>query len=316
MGYQYIFGPVPSRRLGSSLGVDIVPFKTCSMDCVYCECGATTCLTLDRKEYIPVNDVLKELDDFLSRKPELNYITFSGGGEPTLNSGIGRIVSHLKANFPQYKICLLTNSTFLGDPVLIEELKAIDLIIPSLDASSEEEFSKINKAPAPLKLSDIINNLITFKKQSPALFWLELFIVPGINDSDESIKRFVEAVKKIRPDKVQLNSLDRPGTESWVKSVSHETANLFLNALKPYTEVEIIAKFKYDDNASSGEAVSGNIEDKILKLISRRPFTIEDILFALPIEKTLIEQALRNLRKDGKISEERKERGIFYRPKI
>ena len=316
MGYQYIFGPVPSRRLGSSLGVDLVPFKTCSMDCVYCECGATTCLTLERKEYVPVDDILKELDGFLSTGPELNYITFSGGGEPTLNSGIGRIISHLKSHYPHYKICLLTNSTFLGDRALIEELKNIDLIVPSLDASSEDEFSKINKPPPSLKLSDIINNLLNFRKHSSALFWLELFIVPGVNDSGESIKRFVKIIKEIKPDKVQLNSLDRPGTEDWVKSVSHESANLFLEAIKPYAEVEIIAKFKYDNNASSEKAVSDNVEDKIIKLISRRPFTIEDILFTLPGEKALIEQALKNLRKDGKISEERKERGIFYRPKI
>ena len=316
MGYQYIFGPVPSRRLGSSLGVDIVPFKTCSMDCVYCECGATTCLTLERKEYIPVNDILKELDGFLSTRPELNYITFSGGGEPTLNSGIGRIISHLKSHYPHYKICLLTNSTFLGDRALIEELKNIDLIVPSLDASTEEEFTAINKPPPSLKLSDIINNLLNFRKHSSALFWLELFIVPGVNDSDESIKRFVKIIKEIKPDKVQLTSLDRPGTENWVKSVSHESANLFLEAIKPHAEVEIIAKFKYANNASSEKNVSDNLEDKIMKLISRRPFTVEDILFALPLNRALIESALASLEKNGRISTEKKDRGTFYRPKI
>ena len=143
MKYKHLFGPVPSRRLGLSLGIDPIPYKTCSFDCVYCECGATTKLTAARKEYIPVDEIISELDSFLSSNPTLDYITFSGSGEPTLNIGIGRVISYLKKNFSQYKIAVLTNSSLFSDPEVREELLLADVIMPSLDAVSENVFQKI-----------------------------------------------------------------------------------------------------------------------------------------------------------------------------
>ncbi|MCK4981982.1 MAG: radical SAM protein, partial [Victivallaceae bacterium] len=148
MKKKYLFGPVASRRLGISLGVDLVPFKTCSINCVYCESGVTTNLTLKRREYISADEVIKQLDELLSNNPEIDYLTFSGAGEPTLNSGIGRVVNFVKTNYPQYKICLLSNGTLFSDPELLTEIADIDLCIPSLDASCEEEFKIINR-PSP-----------------------------------------------------------------------------------------------------------------------------------------------------------------------
>ena len=155
-GYKYIFGPVPSRRLGISLGVDIIPHKTCSLNCVYCECGRTTNLTTKRGEYTPVELIWEELKDFLSGNPKLDFITFSGSGEPTLHTGIGEIVDFIKADYPQYKLALLTNSTLFSQGNVIEQVIDMDVIIASLDVATEKNFIRINR-PYPgldFKLSE------------------------------------------------------------------------------------------------------------------------------------------------------------------
>ena len=142
---HHVFGPVASRRLGVSLGIDLVPHKTCSLDCVYCEARRTTCLTTARKEYVPIAEVLQELDQVLKTAPELDFITFSGSGEPTLNSGIGRVVDFIKEHYPQYPVSLLTNGCSLGDREVRREIARVDRIVPSLDASNEEEFRLVSE---------------------------------------------------------------------------------------------------------------------------------------------------------------------------
>ena len=213
---HYVFGPVASRRLGVSLGVDLVPAKTCSLDCIYCEARQTTCLTLERKEYVPVDAVIRELDEVLSGKPELNFITFSGSGEPTLNSGIGRVVDFLKTRYPQYPVCLLTNGFALGDPEVRREIARIDRVVPSLDASNTEEFIRINRPAPGLEFGRFVKELTAYTQTASSEIYLELFIVPGVNDSDESIRRFVEIVRGMKLVMVQLNTLDRPGVVDWV----------------------------------------------------------------------------------------------------
>ena len=219
-----VFGPVPSRRLGLSLGIDLLPFKTCSMDCVYCECGATTNLTCERKEYFPTDDVITEIDSVLSKNPKIDCVTFSGVGEPTLHSGIGRIIRHIHSHYPDLRICLLTNSSMLGDPELLDDLKDISLIIPSLDGSNEEELFKINRQISSVTLKSVMAGLLALRARYPKMtMWLEIFIVPGVNDSPESAERFRALAEQIKPDKVQLNSLDRPGVVDWVHPTPLET---------------------------------------------------------------------------------------------
>jgi len=152
MKFKHLFGPVPSRRLGISLGIDLVPYKTCTANCVYCECGKTTNLTIERKEYIPTDEILNELDVYLKQAPDLDYITFSGSGEPTLHSKIGEIINFLKKNYPQYKVAVLTNGTLLFHKELRDELKNADIIKPSLDAGSDEIFKKIKRPHENLNL--------------------------------------------------------------------------------------------------------------------------------------------------------------------
>ena len=143
-----VFGPIPSRRLGLSLGIDLLPYKTCSMDCVYCECGATTNLTCERREYFPTSQVIQELEEVLAKHQKIDYVTFSGVGEPTLHSGIGTIIRHIREAHPELKICLLTNASLLNDEQLVKEIAPVDLIVPSMDGSNDEELYRINRQAA------------------------------------------------------------------------------------------------------------------------------------------------------------------------
>ena len=228
---KYVFGPINSRRLGKSLGVDLVTAKTCSLDCIYCEARATTNLTMTRMEYVPVAEVIAELEATLREIPAPDYITFSGAGEPTLNSGIGKVIDFIKENHPEYRVCLLSNGLLLGDETLQDELRKLDLIIPSLDASSEEEYLYINRPFPGETLEKLINGLSSFRKNIPVKMALEIFVVPGINDSDESIRRFAEAVKRIQPDAIQLNTLDRRGVIGDLQAAPRETLEKFASVL-------------------------------------------------------------------------------------
>ena len=309
---KYIFGPVPSRRLGTSLGVDIVPYKTCSMNCIYCECGKTNKLTLERREYVPASEVTEQLDELLSGAPELDYITFSGGGEPTLNSGIGKIIRHVKEKFPQYKICLLTNGGQLGNDDVIEDLKEIDLVIPSFDASNDAELEKINLPIPGITVEGLIEGYVKFRSRVKCLFWLEIFIVPGVNDSDASIAAFAEAVRRIAPDKVQLNTLDRPGWVDWIRPAPEEKIRKFIGPIEKFAPVETVGKFKYKTRIVSKALTPNEIDDALKHLIAGRPSTLEDIAFSLGIEKSAATQSLERLETAHSVSRDKRERGIFF----
>ena len=311
---KYLFGPVFSRRIGVSLGVDLVPSKTCSMNCVYCEAGATTSLSSLRREFYDTAEIIGELDGFLSGKPEIDYITFSGAGEPTLHSGVGRIVKFLKGKYPEYRICLITNGILLGSDQMIEELAGIDLVIPSLDAADDETLRKINRPATGISSEDIVKALEIFRKKSKALFWLEIFVVPGINDSQESIEAIRKAVVRINPDKVQLNSLDRPGTEKWVGKASEAEILPFVRALEPHVKVEIIGKPAFSAFAVAGEKLSaGDLEKAVTEIVRRRPCTLPEIAAALSVGEDRLLPLLGKMAGAGAIKVEKMPRGVFYR---
>ncbi|GBR73472.1 radical SAM protein [Candidatus Termititenax aidoneus] len=235
-----LFGPVNSRRLGRSLGIDLVKFKTCTLNCVFCECGRTTQLSVERQVFIPAEKVLKELDTFLTsadtlaaqRAPEV--LTFSGGGEPTLAANLGEIIAALKANYPQYKLCLLTNSTLLSDSQVRAEIKPVDIIIPSLNAVSAAAFQKINRPAAGITPEKILSGLLDLRREYTGQLLLEIFIVPEINDTPQELVLLREAAALLQPDGVQLNSLDRKGTEDWVQPVSAENMSKITEFFKDF----------------------------------------------------------------------------------
>lgn len=310
-----IFGPIPSRRLGLSLGIDLLPFKTCSMDCIYCECGATTNLTCKRMEYFPVNSVLEELDSVMAEHRKIDYITFSGVGEPTLHSGIGIIIDHIKKNYSSSKICLLTNGALLGDEKLQNEIAKIDLIVPSLDGSNEEEFQLINRPAKDVTLDFTVKAIKSFRQKNLTQMWLEIFIVPGVNDSKESIARFKSLICDINPDKVQLNSLDRPGVVDWIQVPDRSELEDIANHMKSCNiEIEIISKAKKNDDNDAFDKISvSEYNQRILKTLESRPCTADDIADVTNTHVDKIKSHLRRLERAGLITSEQGPRGTYYR---
>jgi wyosine [tRNA(Phe)-imidazoG37] synthetase (radical SAM superfamily) len=309
MKYKYLFGPVPSRRLGISLGVDLVPYKTCTLDCVYCECGGTTKLTIKRNEYISVADIKAEIKDYLSTDPHLDFITFSGGGEPTLNSGIGEITNFIKDNFPKYKIALLTNGTLFYQKELRHEVSRMDLIIPSLDAVNQDVFEKLNRPQSSLHNLSIVQNLIQLRKEFEGQIWLEIFIVPGLNDAESELEALNKTILQINPDKVQLNTLDRPSTEDWVKAATRERLEQIAGYFH-FSNVEIVAKSISRKKIASFDQ---DIRDNIIATLKRRPCTAEDLAQILNHHINEINKYLDSLLHENIISTETRDRGVFLK---
>lgn len=222
---NYIYGPVKSRRLGSSLGISITPFKYCTLDCVYCQLSKTTQFTLERKEYIKAKNILIELKQFLKDYPDIkkiDYITLSGSGEPLLNSAIKEIISGIK-KLTDIPVALITNSVLLTDKKVRKEILDLDLIVPSLDAITQDVFEKIDRPmKSNIKIQDIVDALIVFRKEFKGKIWLEVMLVKDLNDKLKYIKEFKEVIKKIAPDKIQLNIASRPPSEPWVKIPSKQ----------------------------------------------------------------------------------------------
>jgi len=307
MGYRYLFGPVPSRRLGRSLGVDLVPHKTCSLNCIYCECGKTTHLTTERAEYVPTTEIIAELTDYLSQKPGLDFVTFSGAGEPTLHSRLGHIVEFLKQQFGHYKIALLTNGTLFYQPELRQEVATIDVILPSLDAADDQTMKRINRPHRQITAAQLISGLIELKKIQTGVMWLEVFIVPGINDHPDHIQKLRHAIHQIQPDLVQLNSLDRPGTEHWVAGATLPHLQSIAQQLDWPTE--IIARFPQQKRSSVHR---DDIEAAILEMVRRRPATADDLSQMLGLQINEVNNYLSHLLTAGAIQSRQMERGLFY----
>ncbi|TDT68003.1 wyosine [tRNA(Phe)-imidazoG37] synthetase (radical SAM superfamily) [Hypnocyclicus thermotrophus] len=313
MKYKYIFGPVPSRRLKISLGVDLLKEKICNFNCVYCECGASDKLFNERKKYTPINEVLAEIKDYLEKGNYLDFITFSGNGEPTLHSEIGYLIKEIK-KITNTKICVITNSSLLNKKNIREEIMQADIIMPSLDAISENVFRKIDRASSKIKLLDIKEGIKKLSEEYKGKIWLEIFFIEGLNDTKEELDKFIEYLKEIKINRIQLNSLDRPAPEKWVKAMKlnrlEEIKKYFSKELK---NVEIIKKYKTKEDIFG---YTKNIENFILELIDRRPSTFEDMKEILKIEDTELNKYLEYLENKKEIKKVIENRGIFYKKNI
>lgn len=308
MAYRYLFGPVPSRRLGRSLGIDLVPQKTCTFDCAYCECGRTTVLTLERREYVPTGRVIAELDDCLAKAPDIDYVTFAGSGEPTLHSGIGDIISFIKDRYPRYRVAVLTNGALFVDPDVRAALMRADLVVPSLDAVSEDIFRDINRPSPGITAGQVVAGLVAFSREFPGVIWLEVFIVPGKNDTDEELLRLRDAVAVIAPDRVQVNTLDQPGTDIRVRRASPRTLERARTIIGGNAEVI---------GAASCEPATApemrDVADMLLATLRRRPCTVADLSRISGLRPAEVTKHLRILEEKGAVEPVREQRGVFYR---
>jgi wyosine [tRNA(Phe)-imidazoG37] synthetase (radical SAM superfamily) len=306
--YHYLFGPVPSRRLGISLGIDLVPMKTCSLNCIYCECGSTTNLTLERREYVPLTQVKAEFLDYLSNHPKPDYITFSGSGEPTLNSFIGKAIRFIRSHETGIPVAVLTNGTLLFDPKVREELKLASVVMPSLDAATDKVFIKINRPHSRLSVERMIEGLIQLRKEFQGLIWLEIFIIPGLNNTEPELTALKRTIQKISPDRVQLNTLDRPGPVSNIRTATPEELKQIIQ-FWDLDNIEIIAKAS---DRKTMVAYRKDVESAILETVARRPCTLEDLTNILGLHANEVNKYLDVLEADKKVSVTHQARGQFY----
>ena len=306
--YKHLFGPVPSRRLGMSLGIDLIPHKICSLNCVYCECGSTSKLTIERKEYVPLEEVYAELNDYLLEHPDPEYFTFSGAGEPTLHLHIGEVIAFLKDHRPAVPVAVLTNGTLFSDPQVRGELMHADLVLPSLDAATDLALRRINRPLRSLRAADYVDGLVRFSKEFKGRIWLEILILPGYNDGEENLNALKAAVKRIKPDRVQLNTLDRPGTIEGLLPSPMSQLKEFATFLE-YPYIEIIAP---PQERSQVKSYRTDVESAILETIARRPCTLSDLASVLGMHINEINKYLRVLEGEGRIEHREQERGVFY----
>jgi len=285
--------------------VDLVPHKTCSLDCVYCECGRTTHLTITPDEYVPLESVKEELSAFLSTSPDLDFITFSGFGEPTLHSGIGEMAEFIKTKFPAYRLALLTNGTLLDREDVRRRLLAIDVVIVSVDGGGNEAFQRINRPHPALSLGGIEAGLIAFRKMYKNSLWVEVFLVPGCNTSEKELDRIREMLERIRPDKVQVNTLDRPGAESWVVPAGNEELERAASFLQ-------VAELISSAGGRQTRGEGGDLAERILEVVQRRPLTLEDISRMLGIDTSEASRQIQKMERGKIVKRIEMPRGIFY----
>ena len=305
---SHLFGPVPSRRLGRSLGIDLVPHKVCSLDCVYCECGATTLRTLERREWVPTAEVLADLAQWLDSGQLTDYLTFSGAGEPTLHKDLGRIARWVVSRTGT-PLVLLTNGTLLADPAVRAEVQPCSVVVPSLDAADDATYRKICRPHPGLTVADLIDGIVALRNEFEGQIWLEILLVEGRNDSDASLDGLAAAIERIRPDRVQLNTAVRPPA---VPGVRAATADTLRRALVRFGEVaEPIAAFSPAPQAAPADTDQGRAEEAILDVVRRRPETVEALSSSLGLELSACRGAVANLRERGELLAERRAGKIY-----
>lgn len=292
---KYVFGPVPSRRLGYSLGIDVVPYKTCTLDCVYCQLGPTTIKTLERRQWTPEDCVVEQVRDTVSKHTCIDYLTFSGSGEPTLHNGLGRIIQRIKKTCP-FKVAVITNGTLLYEPNVRENLMNADLVIPSVDAVSTKVFQKINRPHPELRIEMILQGVQTFSREYQGSLWIEVMIARGFNDTAEELECIAKKLEQMRVDKIQINTVTRPPSESRIEPAEKEALELARDILGD--RAEIIGDF-VGEKALFEEA---DVRERILSIIGRHPDSARHISAILGIPQTVIEDALRQLVAEGRVT--------------
>ena len=319
-GKKYLYGPVPSRRLGLSLGVDIVPFKVCTLDCIYCQLGRTIEKTIERRVYGSIEPILAELRQTVAEGLEADFITISGSGEPTLNLRLGELVDGIKG-ITNIAIAILTNGTLLYRKDVRTECAKADVVLPSLDAGDEQTFRKINRPHGDISIKNVISGLSTFRGEFSGQIWLEVFFVEAINTDAKQIAKIKDAIELINPDKVQLNTAVRPTADPDIKRLNAEKLQDIATLLGP--QCEVVADFSPAHNRMGPER---NHEDTLrhhfaithktqalLSMLKRRPCSLNDICAGLGINCNEALQYINELQHRGIIHTEEKDGRVFFK---
>jgi wyosine [tRNA(Phe)-imidazoG37] synthetase (radical SAM superfamily) len=304
--YRYLYGPVPSRRLGRSLGVDLVPHKICTYDCIYCQIGNTTKGTLTRDEYSPTEEVLKEVEHFLSEADgAIDHVSLSGSGEPTLHSGIRPIINRIK-DVSSVPVAVITNGSLLFEEEVRRDLLRADVVLPSLDAVSPEVFERINRPYGGLSAEKVVEGMVEFRSMYSGRIWLEILFCRGVNDTPAELEAMKRATKRIRPDLIHLNTVVRPPSEKWAVPLSRDE----LERIKAFFGESASIITEFDRHLPS--AHERNVRDRILRTLNRRPLSMTDLASGMGIPRDEMERALRDLVEEGAIIVRVFEATTFY----
>ena len=300
---QHVFGPVPSRRLGRSLGVDLVPFKVCTYDCIYCQLGRTTCKTTERKEWVPLNEVCASLRDTLDTKPD--FITLSGSGEPTLFSRPGELIRSIK-DLTDVPVAVLTNGSLLSVPEVRAGLLEADLVVPSLDAGNERLFRIVNRPHEDIAFDRMAEGLIAFRQEYGGRYWLEVLLLGGITAIPAEVEQIADIAAKIGPDRVHLNTATRPPAEK--SAIAVQKAELERLAAAFGGTATVVAD--YPATAQQGEFAARR--EDVLNLLRRRPCTVDDIAGGLGLHRNEVVKYVQELVDERLLSTSTSDGRVYY----
>ncbi len=300
-----IYGPVPSRRLGYSLGVDLLPYKSCSFDCVYCQLGPTTRKTVRRREFFSPRDVLAQIRRVLASGAKVDCITFSGSGEPTLSAGIGTVIAGIK-KMTSTPVVVLTNSSLLSRPAVRKALLRADIVVPTLDAGTQAVFVKVHRPHPSLRLNRIVAGLKRFRQEFRGQVWLEVMLVKGVNDRPSQLRKLRELIALLEPDKVHMNTVVRPPADKQARPLSLPELRRIRDLLGP--RAEIIADFGRRVRRPGREEIGR----AVVSALRRRPMTRRDLGLALGRTAGAIGRCLTELLKKGEISMRRHKGTVYY----
>jgi GTPase len=306
---NYFYGPVPSRRLGFSLGVDIIPHKTCSFDCLYCQLGGGMKRTMRRFNWVDMNVFKYQLHRCIKQNPGIDCITISGSGEPTLHKNLDKIISAIKSvTCNRYPVCVITNSSLLYRKAVRDELKKADIIIPSLDSATVDSFRKINRPHKGAALSKIITGLINLRKEFKGKIYLEIMLMAGINDSRLQALALKKAIGKIKPDKVQLNLPLRP-SEKKVKLPTESNIKMIAGILSSIDGLEVV---KDKSPKRRGSVKRDNLCSALKRLLSIRPETARAMSESLSANVNEVSGCLKDLIRKNQVRMVKRANKVYF----
>ncbi len=304
--FKYLYGPVPSRRLGRSLGIDLVPHKICTYDCIYCQIGKTNQKTLIRKEYVSVTEVVEEVSRFLTEETSsIDYLSISGSGEPTLHSQIWKVIEGVK-RITSIPIAVITNGSLLSLEEVRQDLLDADAILPSMDAVSSEAFIRMNRPLEEFSAESVIDGLVQFRKIYRGKIWLEILFCKGINDAQEELARMKEAIDRIQPDQIHLNTVVRPPSERWAIPLSRNE----MESIQAFFGEKAILITEFDRHPFA--LAERNIKEEILNILRRRPLSLDDLSQGMGMQQEELKRSLERLIEEGKIQPRRFGHSMYY----
>ena len=304
---SHVYGPVPSRRLGFSLGVDILPYKTCSFDCAYCQLGRSAGKSVRRRRYFSSGEILADIRSALDAGRRIDHITFSGSGEPTLNALLGPLIRDIK-KMTSVPVVVLTNSSVLGLKSVRQALRPADIVVPSLDAASAAAFRRVNRPHPSIRIEKIIAGLEKFRAEFTGQIWLEVMLVKGVNDSPDDIATLKAAIARIRPDRIQLNTVVRPPAEKWARPLGRRALERIRRELGGGAEA--VADFR----KKPSPARSVGLRREILAMVERRPVTVRDMAAGLGCGVPEVRRQLRPLLRWRRVRGIRHKGAVYYEP--